>query len=53
MEQKEYEYCLRCGRKLRSQESRTVGYGNICLRKSRENPYYKRLFPVFTKDDKK
>ena len=49
MKQKEYEYCLRCGRKLKSQESRIVGYGAVCLKKSRENAHNKRLFPVFTR----
>lgn len=56
MKQKEYEYCLRCGRKLKSHESRMIGYGTICLKKSRETAYSIRLFPVsaekWLKDDK-
>lgn len=32
---KEYEYCLRCGRKLKSEESRIIGYGKICLEKAK------------------
>ena len=30
---KEYDYCLRCGRKLKSPENRIRGYGNICFGK--------------------
>lgn len=30
---KEYEYCLRCGRKLKSDRTRQQGYGNICYKK--------------------
>lgn len=30
---KEYEYCLRCGRKLKNEEARKKGYGIICERK--------------------
>lgn len=33
MENKEYEYCLRCGRKLKTKESRLRGYGDICYKK--------------------
>ena len=30
---REYEYCLRCGRKLKSDKARQQGYGQVCLRK--------------------
>lgn len=30
---KEYEYCLRCGRKLKSDKTRKQGYGIICYKK--------------------
>ena len=30
MDRKEHEYCLRCGRKLRSEKSRVIGYGAVC-----------------------
>jgi len=28
-----YDYCLRCGKKLVSFESRRLGYGNSCYKK--------------------
>ena len=30
---KEYNYCLRCGRKLKSKEARLRGYGKTCYAK--------------------
>ena len=30
---KDYEKCLRCGRKLKNEEARKIGYGKICLEK--------------------
>lgn len=30
---KEYNYCLRCGRKLKNSKARQAGYGDICLAK--------------------
>ena len=30
---KEHEYCLRCGRKLKDKEARKLGYGKTCLKK--------------------
>lgn len=33
MEKREHEFCLRCGRRLRSAEARSVGYGAICRKK--------------------
>lgn len=30
---KEYKYCKRCGKKLKSEESRRIGYGPTCLKK--------------------
>lgn len=32
---KEYEYCLRCGRKLKNPKARQLGYGDICFKKSK------------------
>lgn len=31
--EKDHEYCLRCGRKLKNPEARERGYGNICYKK--------------------
>lgn len=33
MNQKDHEYCLRCGRKLKNSQARELGYGKICYRK--------------------
>ncbi len=33
MEIKEYNYCLRCGRKLKSKQNRLRGYGETCYKK--------------------
>lgn len=41
-----YNNCLRCGRKLKSDESRQRGYGDICYEKSKiaENCQKMQLF---------
>ena len=31
---KEYNYCIRCGRRLKSQENRIRGMGKVCYEKS-------------------
>lgn len=41
--QKEYEYCLRCGRKLKNPEARQKGYGMVCEKKMKVN----RKQPIF------
>lgn len=33
VEDKEHEFCLRCGRKLKNPEARKIGYGVVCLKK--------------------
>ena len=40
---KEYNYCLRCGRKLRTEEARLLGMGKICAEKSKHDTR-RRLF---------
>lgn len=42
-ERKEYKYCLRCGRKLKTPEARTRGMGKICAEKSKHETR-RRLF---------
>ena len=39
---KEYKYCLRCGRKLKNENARKIGYGPVCEKKSK-----KRQKPLF------
>lgn len=45
MNNKEYDKCLRCGRKLKSQENRLRGYGETCWNKVKTEQK-KRLFNV-------
>ena len=45
---KEYEYCLRCGRKLKSEKTRKLGYGDICFKKMKTQHKH-RLFTLTTK----
>ena len=47
-EQKEYEYCLRCGRRLKSKEAQQLGYGKICYNKLKTTNR-KSLFSLLTK----
>lgn len=41
--QKEYDYCLRCGRKLKNPKSRLIGYGIVCEKKM-QSEQKKQLF---------
>lgn len=41
--EKEYEYCLRCGRKLKTKLCRKKGYGPICEKKMKAQ-LKRRLF---------
>lgn len=44
--QKMYTRCLRCNRKLQSEESKLLGYGRTCWEKFNEEDSFKELFPV-------
>ena len=46
MESKEYEFCLRCHRKLKKEEARKIGYGKICYEKSKTEKPKLTLFKV-------
>lgn len=40
-----YDYCLRCGRKLKSPKAKILGYGIICYNKTHKNrEKFKKLF---------
>lgn len=41
---KEYNYCLRCGRRLKNPVARKCGYGVICLEKVKQNTSVNKLF---------
>jgi hypothetical protein len=35
-QEKEYQFCLRCGRRLKSPETRLKGYGLVCEKKIKQ-----------------
>ena len=41
---KEYTHCLRCGRKLKNEKARQIGYGVVCERKMRKENKTQKLF---------
>lgn len=34
---KEYTHCLRCGRKLKNEQAKKIGYGIVCYKKIQTN----------------
>ena len=44
MEKQEYQFCIRCGRRLKTQEARERGMGKICAEKYIEKEGKKKLF---------
>ena len=42
----EFEFCLRCHRKLKNEEARKIGYGKVCLKKVKEQKPKATLFKV-------
>lgn len=46
MENKEYQFCLRCGRKLKNTEYRKIGMGKVCQEKSKTDQKAQPLFEV-------
>lgn len=49
MKEKEHEYCLRCGRKLKNSEARMKGFGAVCEKKMKHSNR-NRLFDVYIKE---
>lgn len=41
-----YEKCLRCGRKLKSESSKELGFGKVCWEKYNSEDNYKELFHI-------
>lgn len=41
-----YNRCLRCNRKLKTEEARKIGYGKICLEKSKHSTHTIDLLEV-------
>ena len=46
MQNEEYKYCLRCGRKLKNPEAKKLGYGKICYEKMLDKGRKKPLFTL-------
>lgn len=44
--QKMYIYCLRCGKRLKTSESRVLGYGPVCYEKHKKETHSKTLLRV-------
>lgn len=43
--EREYNYCLRCGKHLKTPEARKIGYGPVCLKKVKYS-MGRRLFDI-------
>ena len=44
---KEYEFCLRCHRRLKTEQAKQLGYGKICYEKAKAtNRGTYKLFPL-------
>lgn len=43
---KEYDRCLMCGRKLKTPETRKLGFGKVCYEKYLVRSKTKRLFTI-------
>ena len=41
-----YEKCLRCGRKLKSESSKELGFGKVCWEKYNSEDNYMELFHI-------
>ena len=46
MQEKDHEYCLRCGRKLKNLRARQIGFGSVCERKMK----HEKSRQLFTAD---
>lgn len=51
MDNKEHEFCLRCGRKLKNPVAREKGYGTVCEKKMRVEKS-RRLFTDGREEEK-
>lgn len=43
---KKHTVCIRCGRKLKTEQSQELGFGKVCWEKYNNEGKYKDLFPV-------
>ena len=51
MERQEYTHCIKCGKKLKTQEARKRGMGRICFEKFKEDSKKQRLFEMKLEQD--
>ena len=47
----EFEFCLRCHRKLKNEEARKIGYGKVCLKKAKKQKPKATLFKIKEKNN--
>ena len=43
---KQYRYCLRCGRVLKKEEAKRIGYGKVCYEKMKQETTKRSLFTI-------
>lgn len=41
-----HERCLRCGRKLLTEDSKILGFGKVCWEKFNNEDNFQELFPI-------
>ncbi len=44
MDKQDYQFCIRCGRRLKTPEARELGMGKICAKKYQEKETKRKLF---------
>ena len=49
----EYLVCIRCGRKLRSESSREIGFGPVCYKKWQTETLTRNILSNNIKEDKR
>lgn len=50
MKKQEYQFCIRCGRRLKTQEARERGMGKVCASKYAEKEERNKLFRIKEED---
>ena len=48
---KMYETCIRCGRKLKNEESKKLGFGKVCWEKWQKENILKPLFETESENE--
>ena len=50
IKQNYYDFCLRCGRRLKKVESQTIGMGKVCIAKTKMQKVIVPLFEMSKED---